>query len=294
MNHLATPQMLSRLACMLLATWWVAAAVPARAETSSTCTGYIDSVPAVVASQGVWCLRGDVSTAQTTGNAIEIAANNVTIDCNDFKIGGLAAGVVSTAVGIYAYNRKNAVIRNCNIRGFYHGILLTGGLGTQDRSAGHLVEDNRVDHSLDTGIRVSPGHGHLVRRNRILDTGGAPTSMYSSGIFAHADVIDNSISGLFTTAPTGNPRAISVFGGGHVVRGNIIEGFVTSEAGSAWGIYVAGSGNRVDGNMIQRAPTGTGYGIRSQDGYTYCSQNIVGGFATGFELCTDMGGNHAY
>lgn len=294
MNHLATPRMLSRMACVLLATWWLAAPVPARAETSSTCTDYIDSVPAVIASQGVWCLRGDVSTAQATGNAIEIAANNVTIDCNDFKIGGLAAGAASTAVGVYAYNRKNAVIRNCNIRGFYQGILLTGGSGTQDRSAGHLVEDNRVDHSLDTGIRVYPGHGHLVRRNRILDTGGAPNALYSSGIYANADVIDNTISGLFATAPTGNPRAISVFGGGHVVRGNIIEGFVTSEAGSAWGIYAGGSGNRIDDNMIQRAPLGAGYGIRSQDAYTYCSRNIVGGFATNFLQCTDMGGNHAY
>src|SRR5690606_9038683 len=152
MNDPSTPQLLSRLACLLLAAWWLAAPAPARAETSTTCTGFIDSVPAVIGTQGIWCLRRDVSTAQATGNAIEIAANNVTIDCNDFKIGGLAAGDASRANGIYAHNRKNAVIRNCNIRGFNRGILLTGESGTQDRSAGHLVEDNRVDYSLDTGI----------------------------------------------------------------------------------------------------------------------------------------------
>ena len=72
MNDPSTPQLLSRLACLLLAAWWLAAPAPARAETSTTCTGFIDSVPAVIGTQGIWCLRRDVSTAQATGNAIEI------------------------------------------------------------------------------------------------------------------------------------------------------------------------------------------------------------------------------
>jgi hypothetical protein len=46
----------------------------------------------MIGKQGVWCLRKDQSTANTSGSAITINTNNVTVDCNDFKIGELAAG----------------------------------------------------------------------------------------------------------------------------------------------------------------------------------------------------------
>ena len=67
----------------------------------------------------MWCLRHDLSTSIVSGQAIDIQANNVAIDCNDFKIGGLAAGNGSMAVGIHALTRQNATVRHCNIRGFY-------------------------------------------------------------------------------------------------------------------------------------------------------------------------------
>ncbi len=68
------------------------------AESYDNCTGFIDSVPATITTQGTWCLRKNLATNITTGNAITIATNNVTIDCNDFKIGGLAAGSASRAI----------------------------------------------------------------------------------------------------------------------------------------------------------------------------------------------------
>src|SRR5690606_28675588 len=43
------------------------------AQSYDTCTGFIDSLPATINSQGTWCLRGNVSTAITSGNAIEVA-----------------------------------------------------------------------------------------------------------------------------------------------------------------------------------------------------------------------------
>ncbi|MDN5781750.1 MAG: hypothetical protein L0H23_06975, partial [Luteimonas sp.] len=72
------------------------------AESYDNCSHFIDSVPATISSQGVWCMRKDASTAITSGNAITISANNVVIDCNHFKIGGLAAGNASDAYGILA------------------------------------------------------------------------------------------------------------------------------------------------------------------------------------------------
>ena len=60
------------------------APAPGRAETFHHCTGFIDAVPAVLATQGVWCLRQDLATALNTGQIISIQTNNVTIDCNGY------------------------------------------------------------------------------------------------------------------------------------------------------------------------------------------------------------------
>src|SRR5690606_22871566 len=88
------------------------------AEDYDSCTGYIDSVPVSIHEQGVWCLRKDLSTAITIGQAIYVGGNNITIDCNGYKLGGLGAGPATQATGIYSYTVTNLSIRRCNIRGF--------------------------------------------------------------------------------------------------------------------------------------------------------------------------------
>src|SRR6185369_16529682 len=69
------------------------------AESYDNCTGFITSLPAVVTTQGTWCLKQDLATAITSGNAITINTGNVTIDCNDFKLGGMSAGLATQAIG---------------------------------------------------------------------------------------------------------------------------------------------------------------------------------------------------
>src|SRR5690606_34496442 len=118
-----------------------------------------DSLPAVITAQGTWCLRKDLSTSMTSGNAIEIATNNVTLDCNDFKIGGLAAGPATRAVGIHVSERANATVRHCNVRGFSTGALMSG--------SGHLVEDNTFDSNTTNGIHAF-GRDSVIRNNQIL------------------------------------------------------------------------------------------------------------------------------
>src|SRR5690606_10611061 len=157
-----------------------------------SCTGFVDSVPATITVPGIWCLRKDLSTNVSSGNAVTIAANNVTLDCNDFKVGGLAAGNGSGARGIHASNRQNVAVRHCNVRGFHVGIDIFGG-------AGHLVEDNRLDSNLYVGLSVY-GENSLVQRNRVYDTGGAVNSSYSYGILGKASVIDNTVERVFATA----------------------------------------------------------------------------------------------
>src|SRR5688572_29125412 len=104
----------------------LAGAAPASAETFYACDTIIDALPATIATQGVYCLTQDVSTAIASGNAITINANNVTLDCNGYKIGGLSAGASTSAYGVHATDRANVTVRQCSIRGFRYAVVFDG------------------------------------------------------------------------------------------------------------------------------------------------------------------------
>ena len=266
------------LAGLALLAGLVAAPGSARAaQDYDNCTGFIDSLPAIISTQGVWCLRKNLGTAITSGSAIRITTNNVIIDCNDLKIGGLAAGDDSKAYGINALNRQNITVRHCNVRGFLEGIRLDGG-------AGHLVEDNRLDNNLRNGILVG-GDNNLVQRNRVYDTGGAPKETF--GINANADVIDNTVAGVFST-----DFAYGIFvRGAYKVRNNRIRGLQGDRP--VYGISFHSPGSMVDGNHVA-VPAGTsGTGIRGDNSGNgvACSNNVVAGFSIAMDSCVDAGGN---
>jgi parallel beta-helix repeat protein len=197
----------------------------------------------------------------------------------------LAAGDSSQAVGIHAYQRQNISVRNCNVRGFFRGILLNGG-------AGHLVEDNRLDNNLHEGIYVD-GENSMVRRNRVFDTGGYPEIAISRGIYTqHADVIDNLVSGVFASATDTSPRGIHSTGSGIVIRGNSVRSLDVAGNGAAVGILVTASG-RVSDNQVINEPVADGYGIHGGGvSVTSCDRNLASGFATAALFdCADGGGN---
>lgn len=258
---------------------------PVHAETYSTCAGFIEALPATITTQGTWCLRKDLNTSISSGNAITIATNNVTIDCNNFKIGGLGAGPGSTTNGIAASSRLNATIRNCSIRGFYNGVSLSDG-------SGHVVQDNLLDQSLVTGIRIT-GVNNLVQRNRVNNTGGAVGFDYAVAIEANADVIDNTVSGVSAVAATTYADGIVVYGSGNTARGNQVRGLVPAGAeGDSLGIYATVPGIRVSDNHVAAASPTAGNGIEgSEDGNTFCTGNTVVNFANAYVGCDYNLGN---
>ncbi|HMB43724.1 MAG TPA: right-handed parallel beta-helix repeat-containing protein, partial [Luteimonas sp.] len=207
---------------------------PAHAETFHTCGTIIASIPTVITTQGVYCLSHDVSTAITSGKAIDVQTNNVTIDCNGYKIGGLAAGTSSQTYGIFALSRQNITVRNCGVRGFLQAVHISNG-------AGNLIEDNRLDNNLWVGMYVG-GDNNRVRRNAIYDTGGSPGLSESIGMSISADAVDNTVAGLFATG--GDPANVGIFmnGDGTEARGNQIHGLTTSGAGTVTGIQATAIG----------------------------------------------------
>src|SRR5688572_84925 len=256
-------------------------ALPAvAAESYDACAGFIDTVPTTISSQGVWCLRRDLATSISAGAAITIATNNVTVDCNGFKLGGLAAGQASETMGVLANGRLNATVRNCAIRGFRMGVRLVGAGG------GHAVEDNRIDQSLDTGIMVT-GDGNVVQRNRVFDTGSA---VGGTGIDAEADVRDNIVAGVM------GQSAIGIYLGGLGTRAqsNSIRDLVPGEGGIVHGIVTFGGQQAmVDNHIIATGSFNTpGIGVLSSgDGASFCRNNLIANFQTGMFMCEDNGGN---
>ncbi|HEY0660995.1 MAG TPA: right-handed parallel beta-helix repeat-containing protein [Lysobacter sp.] len=254
---------------------------PARAaESYDSCAGFIDAVPAVISTQGTWCLRKDLSTAIAAGAAITINTNNVTIDCNDFKLGGLAAGLGTATDGIDAEGRTNITVRHCNIRGFLYGVFLAGG-------GGHLVEDNRFDGNTHAGIYVQ-GSASLVQRNRVVDTGGSPT-FAAVGIYAYegTHVLDNTIEGVMPVAD--NRSAFGILVDAVLAREiarNRIQNILATAGGTAYGIRANNAAGRssIVGNRIANANT-PGFGISCASTLHKARENDVTGFDGGISGC---------
>jgi parallel beta-helix repeat protein len=245
----------------------------------------------VITQQGTWCLAKDVSSPLANGTAIDIAVNNVIIDCNGFKVGGLAAGANTNTTGIAARNRLNTTVRNCNVRGFRTGIDITG-----VPSSGHSVENNRLDNNRQVGIAIEGG-GSTVRRNVVTDTGAGGNSSWARAmqIGENVDVIDNLIDGVMPGAGAGTPSAagIYLYATGSVVRNNRIRN-VTGDKGSSYGIYATGAGmNRAADNDLFGMQETSSWGVwcSSADNVSL-TDNYIGGFGDGYDSSCSNDGNN--
>jgi len=240
---------------LLSLTLLLVAGLSARAETTN-CTA-ITSLPAVITSQGVYCLTGDLSTSMTSGNAIEIQVNNVTLDLNGFKLGGLGAGDATQTNGIFADQRKNITIKNGIVRGFLRGIWLDAPSFTA--SSGHVVKNILADQNTNTGIWVA-GLGNTVSRNRVVDTGGSTVSPNMSGILVSgfgAKVTDNAIS---TTTGTNNTFGIILGTADYsLVQNNTVTDTIPGTGGGV-AVQINGSdGVFVRNNNVANAVVGLGF-----------------------------------
>ncbi len=278
----------------------------ASAETTE-CTEIL-SVPTVISTQGVYCFKKNLLSGNTAGAYIDIQVNNVTIDMNGFKLGGLAAGPTTTAIGIQADNRKNIVIRNGSLRGFFIGIELQESLSGS--SSGHLIEDVLIDGAIVTGISVN-GKGVTIRNNRVVNTvhvdsalapakslplinngggydnadHGTSSSAGITGIFSESVITNNIVSSLSTD----QSQATGIFiqnSTATLVRQNMVANIMAVT--NAFGINVLnGSDNTVSDNLIVQGFSSASFGVFGVGSTRLvCAGNIVGNFGTAYTLCT--------
>ncbi|QSX79706.1 right-handed parallel beta-helix repeat-containing protein [Agrilutibacter solisilvae] len=260
----------------------------AAAESLDSCTGFVDALPATISAPGIWCLRSNLSTAITSGAAVTVAANDVVIDCNDLKIGGMAAGPASMAVGIFANERtSNITVRHCSLRGFHTGINLSG--------QRHLVEDNRLDQNLVAGIATT-GADHRVRRNDVFDTGGHAREAVAYGITAEADISGNRVDNVFVAGPSPvEVVGIKLRAYALEARGNSVLGVMgdANASGIAAVAFVPSWPATVVDNTVAGTGGSAGIGIRASGVEMACSRNVVSGYATSYSGCTQSFGNVA-
>jgi hypothetical protein len=268
------------------------ASIPAAAaESYDSCLGFIDALPAAITTQGTWCLRQNLDTSATSGNMIDIQTNNVTIDCNGFRVRGSGGGASTAAVGIVASGRLNIAIRHCTIRGFQVGIQVSGG-------SDYLVENNLIDQSRFIGIETAGG-GSVVRRNSVVNTGGSPASGQTYAIYAEGDVIDNVVDGVSGADSLVNFSVNGIYSStdagvnlGIVIQGNRIRNLTPKGTGTAIGITSNGSGVAVRDNVIGQASVTTGFGIACFDNTSHVRDNVTLKYGTPIAMaCHDAGGN---
>jgi parallel beta-helix repeat protein len=281
---------LANAAAFFLALCLAAPQVAHAAESYDNCTGFITSLPTVISTQGTWCMKSDQTTAVTSGNAITVTTNNVTIDCNNFKLGGLGAGLGTTTAGIFTQDHLNVTVRNCNIRGFWYGIYFAGSSG-----GGHVVEDNRFDGNTYCGIRVQ-GDGSLLQRNRVSDTGGSTGGSQDTTpiwIEDSVDLRDNTVTN--SVAGGTNNYAYGIYSNGNLtgrIIGNGVSGVVKTGSGHTYGILLQNS-DRVtlrNNDVIGDGSTGN-FGIACASANGRAMDNIINGFPTGLGSCSNDGGN---
>jgi len=317
---------------LMLSCSLVLAVVPAGVDAETMNCMEVPSVPFTIDVQGVWCFRRHLTSAVTAGNVLTIGVNNVTLDLNGFKLGGLNAGPASTATGIYAQDRKNLVIRNGIVRGFRVGIEIHG-----DQSEGNLIEYVQAEQNIETGIHIN-GASNTVRRNRVIDTGcgesdGQTVSAAATGIrvgvASFTRIMGNDIARVRASrlsSESASARGISLEdAAGTIVQGNRITdvradafagrayGIVSDRSvfvqhnriagvqhtgGNAYGMYCDG-GCLVRGNVIAliSADPGDAYGYYFYDENGGYRDNVVGGIgsaAAAFSGGADLGGNSTY
>ncbi len=252
---------------LLAAIAWLAPAT-AGAANITKCTDEIRSLPVTLLRAGVYCVKQNLTTTQTSGFAIRIAHSNITVDLGGFQISSKPAHSDAKVEGIFARSKHNVTVRNGTIKGFLRGVSLREFAG---RSSGHLVENVRVVEPVLTGLRVE-GDAIIVRDNQIIlrDTEFNEGGPGAYGIYI-ANCNGASVSGNKITRGRGfnpltgitmNACTGSIISNNHISSGN--------GADSVVGISFETGIHTIIGNRIYKTE-----GIDQKGANGACIRNIV-------------------
>jgi len=206
----------------------------ASADTTCTAANTITSanpLPFTIKKSGVWCLGASRNWSGAAPNtaAITIAASDVILDLNGFKLIGSNAGIGTEADGVAASNQRNITVRNGSIRGFYIAVQLDDHSGAGTIGGRYTLEDLFVSDSTYEGINLA-GSDVVVRRVHISAVGGS------------------------TAVSNSNAHGIRFYPGSNaLIVDNVVREVHPVGVGQGVGIYVDGFNDVVDNNTVQNA-----------------------------------------
>jgi hypothetical protein len=185
-----------------------------RAATGHVTPGDAPGFPVTISKAGSYVLTGNLTVPNSNTTAIEITADDVTLDLNGFSIlgptvcvggqGGLCPG---TGHGVVASDVDNVTVVNGTVRGMgRHGIVLAG--------VGNRVERVHARNNGEIGIGAGPVA--TITNNRATDNGGDGIWTGSGSVVAGNAVFRNLGNGVATnpgTAVTGNAAFLNTGSG---------------------------------------------------------------------------------
>jgi len=220
---------------------------------STHCT-VISSAPTTLSKAGLYCLTDDLSHS-TGGAAIEIDADNVTVDLNGHTIRATRSpgeAEVSYA-GVTVSGHKYFSIIDGVISGFTFGVFVSDTF--KGHAEGGLVADLKVIKASD-GIAVSYA-GCIVRNNIVTET---TTVSGQNGATIYGVVVDgtgNQVTGnrIYATANgsanTHPGAALELEGTFSTASGNYVANEVPSPNTIVYGIHVTGSNMLLTDNQVE-------------------------------------------
>jgi len=279
------------LGCVAMPTWAVDGVVlidQNKALAGNVTPGDTPGFPVTISLPGSYRLAGNLTTPDANTTAIQISANNVTLDFNGFTISG--PGITGTGIGVEAYTLcgfpgcSGISITNGTIQGMGGGAIYAGENAWIERIR---ATGNFSGGFFHTIIEVNPNSTvtHCVVSN---NQGSGFTQIIGAG---GGSTVSNNV---VNSNVAGGPCAICVINA--TVSGNTVwnnQGTDTTFSGVS-GISSLG-GSTISGNTVQQntAP-GNAVGLRlfSRDGYFSNvldnAQNVTGGVSLGQNLCSGV------
>ena len=281
----------------------------------------IPNLPYIISEPGSYCLTQNLIHTDRHTNAIEVNADNVTIDLGGYSLIGPTPAHNQACSGIYMNGRQNVEIRNGTITNFPNNGIFEADSGMLPEASGHRVIAVRVmligahgiilwgsNHTVrdctvtKTQIDIEQGFGAITCGDISMVIGNVVSENNITGIRAGNGcmVRDNTLAdGSFGIIPgTGcsvidNTVSYMWVDGiwirdmdGCLVRGN------TLRASARNGINVEGYDNAIEENLVTASECGI-YFVYEQNVYAdnralYNSTNYGGAVPSGIY---DGGGN---
>lgn len=212
---------------------------PAFADTLN-CTNTISSLPATLSTSGTYCLTSDLQINISSGFAISILANDVTLDFNGYTISNTNINISSnTSYGVIAQGTVNSVIKNGKLDSFRYGIAIYSGATP---AYVPVVDSMQINRSVQVGIGIDAS-GAIVKNCIVTNTGlNLFDNSYGIVIFSlsqsSSNLIQNNII-LKTSVYSNKGTGIAIFNSNSaVVEQNRIIGATKSAV--SYDIYSTG------------------------------------------------------